>query len=321
MDFIFLRGDTMDFNSYVEQVATIPTVAMLKSYQTRGWLSRTFMLSDHGTMLNEVQQSQGKYATYSAADKDFVEVQFYLELFERLCQAIEDFTSIVHGLMGEFRDFPKNVLHAPSPQTVLTRMNRSIWNQLLQYAAVDALPLDQGEKQVLTEVRDANIDVLMNFVNILMEFIGKFWVIFNKLKHTKIAVVSGFQSIDFEGVRTYLIPAIYNRTQIDVVKGLFVNRPIYEKWKAMFDAVVTLTKELVDRALLVIETNGTLVSEYATFRFMDAAQRQKVEQIINKCNRDVDRTSLTVQVKSTVPVDDVLKQMQFYEFDLGAFPT
>lgn len=321
MSLLDKASDCMSMQEYLEKVATFPTLAMLKSYQSQGYLSRTFMLREHGKMLDDVRKGIGVYATYTNEHKEFVEVRVYLELFERLCQSIEDFTSITHGLTGELRNMPKNVLNSPSPATVLKKLDRATLYRILQYAPIDTLDLDEEEKRFLATVREQSTDVLLKFIKVLSKFLDHFWIVYTKLKHTQISIMQGSTPLVIEGEKMYWIPAIYNPQQPDQVKGIFVNNFVYGQWKTIFNAVNTISKEIVDRTVQVIECQGIRISEYATFHFITESEQSRISQIITKCVEGVQRTNVNIQVNSNIPTDKMVKQLNFYNFDLGAFPS
>ena len=87
---------------------------------------------------------------------------------------------------------------------------------------------------------------------------------FVKYKHRN-TLLYPFEQKVINGERTVIIPAIYNSKNPSIATPVIVNKRIYEFYKIILDNLSMISKDIIERTILYIETGGSLLIEYYWF--------------------------------------------------------
>jgi len=126
------------------------------------------------------------------------EGRIYVELVERICQLIEDFSTLCYAMWNDLSDFPRNILTKDKPSVKqllkeLTHQDR--WFILLRYPDSNTLQVPATDKDFLNKHYERNIRVLQNFVLILERFRKLHWRFYTRHKHAN-PLVYGIRNIN-----------------------------------------------------------------------------------------------------------------------------
>ncbi len=294
------------------QEASIETLALLKSYQKWNIGSRTFMLKEHGRMLEDIRANKGNYQNYSQEAKLFLESRIYVELLERLCQVIEDFASIAYALWGELKDIPISLVSQPNPQNIFKQFTPDKWDILLRNAEINLLPISPDEKAVLENVRRRNTDSLDAKVKLIVDFLDLYWVFYTKHKHGN-TLMFGFETAEIEGEPTIFVPAFYNKKSLEKVTGILVNYSIYCKWKALFDFIIIISKDIVDITVEFIERGGTPFVVKNIYCELTSEENNTLQSVSDQQNATVTKVNINVKVNSEISPETIKKHLDLYK--------
>ena len=299
------------------------TLSMLMAYREFGVLSRTFMLEEHGKMLEEIRSCSGDFSECSEKELAFAEGRVYVELVERVCQLIEDFSTLCYALWNDLSDFSMNILRRDRPSTKklleeLTGSER--WFILLRYPDLDTLQFSAEDKEFLGQHYKRNIHVLQNVAKVLEESRKLHWRFYTKHKHAN-PLVYGVRKIEVGGEPTIIIPAFDEPKQPEIVKGIMMNHSWYKKQRRIANTIINLMEDLLDRVFFFIEINGKPIIEHdVAYYKMDKAASQRVQHLIEEYNKNVIRTPITVTLETDVPDEFLRRFVQFYDnLDLEGF--
>jgi len=300
------------------------TLGMLMAYREFGVLSRTFMLEEHGKMLEDIRSRSGTFSKCSENELAFAEGRVYVELVERVCQLIEDFSTLCYALWNDLSNFPVNILtrDKPSPKKLLEELaGPARWFILLRYPDLDTLQFSAEDKEFLHQHYERNIRVLHNFARVLERFRKLHWRFYTKHKHAN-PLVYGIRKIEFGGEPTIIIPAFDNAKQPEILNGIVMNYTMYKKQRNIANTIINLMKGLLDRVFLFIEIDGKPIIEHVSYYTMNKEAAQRVQHLIEEYNKNVRRTPIEVTLKGEVPGEVLRRFAQFYDnLDLGAFDT
>lgn len=303
----------------IKEKVGIETIILLKNYDSWGVLSRTFMLKQHDEIFQALVKREGKYSTYPEEVCLSLEKAFILEVFERLCLVIEDFCTIASALLQDLGDFPDNILQQPNPQNILNNIKSESWTTLLRYKSLETLTISNEEKEFLTRLREKNISVLQNLIILLRDFVDVYWLPYTKFKHANTLLYS-IEKVTIEGQQAIFIPAIYNRKKLEKVSGIIVNDEMLLKWRNLFDALIVLTKDLIQTAIIYITSGEIGFTERTTYCSISDDEHKALEEIIGR--NDSERVIVPVDVKiSSIIQDSTIQRFKelLKKFDLKAF--
>lgn len=307
----------METPKFIEN--NIPTIAMLSSYKKWGLLSRTFMLRENSLNLMDLYNGTGKYSEYNEEIRVFLISRIYLELFERLCQSIEDLTGIIFSLQNDLSKFQEKIISPPNPQNVLKKLTKEKWNELLRYCDIESLPLESADRDLILTVRERNITVLQKYTQLIDNFINLYWVIYNKLKHGN-TLMYGFSQSEVNGERAIFIPAFYNSKEPEKVKELMVTQSIYKKWQNLFDTTITLTEDLISTNLEYLERLGKPFLIKTTYCSIDKSEYEHLLNLQKVYEKGTEKFNINVLIEAEIKEESINRHIDFYnKFDLGAF--
>jgi len=298
------------------------TLGMLMAYREYGVLSRTFMLEEHSKMLEEIRSHSGTFSKFSESELAFAEGRVYVELVERVCQLIEDFSTLCYALWNDLSDFPKNILQSPSSEKLLKELaGQERWFILLRYPVLDTLQFSAEDKEFLRQHYERNIRVLLNFTKVLEDFIKLHGIFYTKHKHGN-PLVYGIRKIEFGGEPTIIIPAFYDSKQPEILTGIPIAYSWYKKQRKIVNTVINLMNDLLDRAVLFIESDGKPIIEHISRYKMNDDATQRLQSLNKEYSKNVKCTPIEVTMKIVVPGKVLRRFSQFYDnLDLGAFDT
>jgi len=308
---------------FASQVGEV-TLSMLMAYREFGVLSRSFMLEKHGKVLEEILSRSGDFSEYSENELAFAEGRIYVELVERVCQLIEDFSTLCYALWNDLSDFPANILRQDRPSTKklleeLTGSER--WFILLRYPDLDKLQFSAEDKEFLGQHYERNIHVLQNFAKKLEGTRKLHWRFYTKHKHAN-PVVYGFKKIEVGGEPTIIIPAFDDQEQPKILKGIMMNHSWYKKQRIIANTVINLIKDLLDGTFFFIEINGKPIIERVSYYEMDKAASKRLRHLTKEYNKNLIRNPIEVTLKADVPDEFQRRFVQFYDnLDIGDFDT
>ncbi len=300
-----------------------PALSMLMAYREFGVISRAFMLEEHGKMLEQIRSRSGPFTNSSENELIFAESRIYVELVERLCQLIEDFSTLCDALSKDLSAFPQNILSQElSVSKRLERLtDRTSWYTLLHYPDLDTLQFSTEDKEFLRQHYERNISVLLNLTKVLQGFHNLHWRFYTKHKHAN-PLIYGLTKIEVRGEPTIAIPAIHGKEHPAAAKGLVMNYSMYSQQRKIANTVIGLMKDLLDKAVLYIEQNGKPIIETIAYYRMTTAAAQRLQSLIGDYNRDIKCNPIKVTVKAQIPDKVIQKFVEFYDkLDLGAFDT
>jgi hypothetical protein len=234
-----------------------PALCMLMAYREFGVTSRAFMLEEHGKVLEQIRSRSGPFTNSSENELIFAEGRVYVELVERVCQLIEDFSTLCYALSNELSAFPQNILNKePSIPKRLERLtDRSSWHTLLRYPDLGTLHFSGEDKEFLHQHYERNISVLLKLAEVLERFKKLHWRFYTKHKHAN-PLIYGLTRIEVRGEPTIAIPAFNDKKHPEAVKALVMNYYMYNRQREIANIIITVMKDLLDRAVLYIELNG-----------------------------------------------------------------
>lgn len=285
---------------------------MLKSYQTWGIYSRTFMLNEHAIMLKNIEENKGQYSNYSQKQKDATIALTYIELLEKICLCIEDFCSLSYALDGELKNFASSIISQPNPQNILKEFTVEKCNKLFRYESLDSLSMLPDEKSLIQDIRKRNVDFMLNFVELLEDFLDIYWIVYTKHKHSNTMIYS-FESFKLDDEKTFFIPAVYDRKKPENTKGILVNKTIYQKWKQLFNVLIILSKDMIDAAVEYIERNGKGFIVKTSYIDLTSNEINKIETICRKYNMDSIKVNLNVTINAKISKETIKKHKDLYD--------
>ena len=308
---------------FAQQVGEL-TLVMLMAYREFGVISRAFMLEEHGKILEGIRSRSEPFRNSSEKELVFAEGRIYVELVERVCQLIEDFSTLCYALWNALSDFPLNILTRakPSPGTLLQDLTgQAHWFTLLRYPDLDTLQLSTEDKEFLRQHYERNVRILQNLAKVLEGFRKLHWRFYTKHKHAN-PLIYGVKKIEVEGEPTICIPAIEDEKHLETVKGIVLNYSLYKKQRRIANTLISLMKDLLDRAILFIELDGKPIIESVSYYKMSTVAGQRLQSLIEKHNRNIRRTPIKVTLKVDVPHEVLQQFVEFYDnLDLGAVDT
>jgi hypothetical protein len=270
------------------------------------------MLVEHKKVLERVLKREGHFAEYPVKALDFLECRIYVEMLERLFLSIEDFTSVVFALLGDFDSFPKRIIHPEKPAKVLKSISADVWHRLLRYEDLARYELTGDEKVFIEGQRRKNVQHLQGITAALLKFVELNDQVFLKHKHGNL-LRYGVSPIDVNGERMFFIPAFFRPQKPDNVAGVFVSARYYDIWGQMFDAVNLMTKDIVERSLIFIEQNQVGFIEHKPVHH--ELTDQEIDRLRNIIKRaDVyPRVDINVVVKSEVKIERMQEAENYYQ--------
>jgi hypothetical protein len=300
-----------------------PALCMLMTYREFGVISRAFMLEEHGKILEQIRSRSGPFTNYSENELIFTEGRFYVELVERLCQLIEDFSTLCYALSNDLSAFPQNILSKES--SVSKRLqcltDRASWYTLLRYPDLDTLHFRSEDKEFLLQHYERNIIVLLNLAKVLEQFRKLHWRFYIKHKHAN-PLIYGIEKVEVRGERSIAIPAVDDEKHPEAVKVLLMNYCMYSQQRKIVNTIIMLMNDLLDRAILYIELNGKPIIETIAYYKMTPLAAQKLEGLIKDYNRYIKRNPIKLTLKVEITDTVIQKFVESYDnLDLGAFDT
>lgn len=288
------------------------SLTAIKSYQKWGIIGRTFGLKEHNKILYSIDKKEGEYGRMPPDVLDFTEVRIYLEYFERLCQIIEDFTSLCTALEGKPEEFLKRILRAKNPKDVLSSLNKEKWTSLLRYSDINTSSLGKSDKEFLVSIRRNNISVLNKFCHTLLLFCNDNWIIFNKYKHANTFIYSA-KRIQYDNQDIFILPVIYDSGEPSKMKPLVLCREIYNVWKRLNETLRMIMNDLLDRIIKEIEGNGEPLLEKGIFFKLTESECQRLEKLINDYENTIKRPKIELLLKINIHTDKIEKTLEFYK--------
>lgn len=292
------------------------SLIMLMAYREFGIISRAFMLEEHGKMLKDIWSHSGLFQNLSERELEFAEGRIYVELIERVCQLIEDFSSLSYALSRDLSDFSCNVLsRTPSVAIRLQELaRREPWLTMLRYPNLETVGFSSEDTKFLKQHYEKNIHVLQKFAGILKSFKRLYWRFYTKHKHAN-PLIYGLKKIEVDGVPIMTIPAIDYRGQAEEIKGVVMNHSMYKHQRRIANTLIRLMKDLLNRAILFIELNGTPILEQVSYYSMSTNDTQKLQTLIGKYNKKMTMTRYPIDVTLSldIPKEIIRRFGQFYE--------
>lgn len=308
-------------NHFAHQVGK-PTLAMLNAYREFGIISRAFMLEEHSKTLENIRSRADPFGNYSEKELAFIEGRIYVELVERVCQLIEDLSSLCYALWDRLSDFPLNVLdrNKPSPRALLNELTSPArWFTILRYPNLDTLEMSTEDKEFLRQHYERNIHILQNLAEALEKFRKIRWKFYTKHKHAN-PLIYGITKVVVGGEPTIAIPAYYDVKHPETVQGIVMNYSMYKMQRKIANTVVRLMRDLVERAISFIERDGKPIIESESYYRVSTADAHRIQRLIGDYNKNIRRTPIEVKLKINVAGPVLRRFADFYDnLDLGAF--
>lgn len=306
-----------------------PTLVMLYAYREFGVISRFFMLNEHGKTLEDIRSRAEPFRNRSEEELAFMEGRIYVELVERVCQIIEDFSTLCYALYEDLSSFPQNILTRKhlikkSKKSLveerLEYLTDRVWYTLLRYPDLDTLQFSTEDKEFLRQHYERNIRVLQNLVDVLKKFSRLHWKFYTKHKHAN-PLIYGIKKIEVGGESTIVIPAFYYVEHPESVQSIVVNYSMYKKQREIVNTVINLMKDLIDRAISFIERDGKAIIESASYYKLGTADAyNRIQRLIEDYNKNISRTPINVKLDMKVHGPVLRRFVDFYDnLDLGAF--
>jgi len=297
---------------------------MLNAYKEFGVLSRTFMLEEHSKILEEIRSRGEPFRNCSENELVLAEGRIYVELVERICQLIEDFSTLCYALWNDLSHFPVNVLRKETsavPNRLKELTGPVWWFTLLRYPDLDTLQLSIEDKEFPRQHYERNIHVLQNLAKVLERFRKLHWRFYTKHKHAN-PLIYGIKKVEVEGEPAIVIPAIDDEKHPERVRGIVMNYSMYKEQRKIANTVINLMKGLLDRAVLFIELDGKPIIEHVSYYKMNDEVAQRVQRLIGEYNKNIRRNPLEVTLKIDIPHEVLRQFVEFYDnLVLGSFDT
>lgn len=231
------------------------TITVLTSFSEWNTISRTFMLYHHSEILPLIEKREGEFEGYPENVSNFLITRIYLELFERLCQSIEDFTVLLFSLQQDLKMFNKNITKANSPLKVLKQLTQERWDKILRYLDLNTFDGSEEERNILKVIRGRHFKGITSITAILIEFLELYWVSYTKIKHGN-TLVYGTEKQEIDGKEVYFVPVIFDSKNPQNQKILILNNDIYLSWQKLFNRIIMLNQLLIDNTIDFIKIGG-----------------------------------------------------------------
>lgn len=231
------------------------TFTVLTAFSQWNGISRTFMLYSHSEMLPLIEKKEGEFVNYPDDVRNFMITRVYLELFERLCQSIEDFTVLLFSLQQDLKVFNKTITKPASPIKVLKQLTQERWENVLQYLDLNSFNGNVEDIKTIQEIRNRHFKEVESLKDILIEFLDLYWVSYTKVKHGN-TLIYGTKKQEVNGKDVFLVPVIFDSKNPQNQKLLILNKDIYISWQKLFNRVIKLNELLINNTLEFIKIGG-----------------------------------------------------------------
>lgn len=186
-----------------------------------------------------------------------------------LCELSDDFATLVYALStSDLNLFESRMIFQDDqkPGATLSRLASSsdLWITVLRYANLDDLSISEKSRKMLEKIRRMNVEFLKKFTSNLIQFRSAYLTFHNRIKHTNSM---------FYGCSDGLLPNVEDFLAVlckDPDHGnlavVFINDDIIDLWHCLSSALCFIMQDLLDRAMLVIERKGKLITERRLFQ-------------------------------------------------------
>jgi len=283
---------------YVDDNDLRLALVFLLGYKEFTLASRSFMLNDHQRELADIQAGTGAYVDLPTTTRQFLEARLYLEMVERITMLVEDLAGMTSALL----DLPRvleELINAPSsePGRVLQRLDSTAWSMLMRYRPLDEFDLAEDDLAFVQGIRDRQVARCQDITQLAIEFSDLYWPVFLKHKHGN-PLIYGLRPIDIDGEPTFSINALYNRRQPRQTKGALLSQTSYEKLGVLFNALLFLLFQLVERTIDFMRQDGIGLLEGQKLLF------PLTEGYLARLQRIADRTSVGARdINATMRVE------------------
>ena len=285
-------------NYYKKEVSEL-TIILLKNYLSTGIESRKFYLNELDQILTKLQNKQDNYKNYPEGTRLLIESRIYIEFLVRICELIEDYTGICSALWGNLKDFPEAILLKKCAKNIMKQFTDEKLNILLRYAPLNEIYLPPEEINLIQYIWEKNIKHIKKNNERLNYFLKLYWTFFAKYRHGN-TLLYPFEQKIINGERTVIIPAIYNSKNPSKATPVIVNKRIYEFYKIILDNLSMISKDIIERTILYIETGGKLLIEYSWFDKLKKKEKEFAIKIIKKHRLDVPSFNIHPNTQMTV---------------------
>jgi len=117
-----------------------------------------------------------------------------------------------------------------------------------------------------------------------------------------------------------IIPAFDYKGQAEEVRGVVMNRSMYNHQRRIANTLIRLMKDLLDRAILFIELDAKPILEGVGYYKMSEDDINKLQTLIGEYNKKMimTRHPIEVTMRLDVPKEIIRRFGQFYDnLDLG----
>ena len=267
-----------DVRSFIEEEVSLETIGLMKSMLGKSIPSRTFLLNELDAKLQDVLTQSGKYATYAEEQLLFVESCIYVEIVERIFLVAEDLNAICFALSGDLNQATAGLLH-PKKDFIKGLSVEGI-HKLLRYSDLEDLALTESERLLLERVRESNIQRFSSLFTAIREFDRIYRSLFLKRKHAN-PLIFGFAPSELDDERSVSVLTPFDSGKPGKVKGLLVTESIYSAWKGFFNLMITAAIDLIERAVVFVETGGSLLVEHSSFIELSKKDNDELGRIID----------------------------------------
>jgi hypothetical protein len=288
-----------EVENYSKKEVSKLTIILLKNYLSTGIESRKYYLNELDQTLTKLQNKQDIYKNYPGGKRLLIESRIYIEFVVRICELIEDYTGICSALWGNLKDFPKAILSQKSSKKIMKQFTDDKLNILLRYAPLNEINLPLEEINLIQYIREKNIKHIKKNNERLNNFLKLYWTFFQKYKHGNTLIYPFKQEI-INGERTVIIPAIYNHKNPSRATPVIVNKRIYEFYKIILDGLTIISKDIIGRTIMYIETGGNLLIEYSWFNKLKKEEKDLIIKIIKEHRLNVPSFNIKPTVKITM---------------------
>ena len=283
--------------SFIKEDISLETISLMKAMLDKSIPSRTFLLNELDTKLQDVLTRSGKYATYSEEQLLFVESCIYVEIVERIFLVTEDLNAICFALSGDLSQVVPGLLNPK--KGFIKGLSAEGIRKLLRYSDLEDLALSESERSLLERVRESNIYRFTSLFTAITEFDRIYRPLFLKRKHAN-PLIFGFVPIEMDDERAVSILTPFDSGKPGKVKGLLVTESIYSAWKGFFNLLITAAIDLIERAVVFAETGGSLLVEHSAFTELSKEDKDELGRIIDLHQESKYRLGINININANI---------------------
>lgn len=272
----------------------------LRSYERHSVNSRSFLISEHGILLERIRAGTDKYEGYPLHVRYFLEQRLYVELLERICLLIHDFAVLSNSLTTDLTLLADNIARIDAtPLELLKQLTRDDFYTILRYRPIEDNAYSADERELLTKVRDGNLRAIVSLRNSCIAFLELHWSFYQQHIHGNTLVYEVPPITIDDDLRIMVIPTLASEGS---PVGLLVTDKIYTSWKRLFNCLAQIVADLVARTAEYINRGELGLLEFSNYVVLTPEEDSSLRRIIRKKDSYrhyfSEKTELNVEVSS-----------------------